>query len=249
MDSIYTGLQKPSEDVYSTVNQLQDRRERLGAPPVQPSSRSSVIFALGAAVCVLLLAVIGMGITLLLCHAHSNPESSNLPGQENKKDVSKSLQQCTSDLSKYTKRLHKIFCGDPNTGKEAEQCELCPEEWKKGHNGSCYFISTQYDSWDFANESCSKLGAHLAVIADKEELKTIQHVSTGGYFYWIGLSRKWSDGQWRWVDNTQHDQNKIAFHDTPNQDQRCGCMKNDSVYSELCRPLMRWICEREAVRF
>ncbi|MGH0122497.1 UNVERIFIED_CONTAM: hypothetical protein FKN15_005415 [Acipenser sinensis] len=115
MDSIYTGLQKPSEDVYSTVNQPQDRREGLGAPPVQPSSRSSVIFALGAAVCVLLLAVIGMGIT-------------------------------------------------------PEQCELCPEKWKKGHNGSCYFISTQYDSWDFANESCSKLGAHLAVIADKEEL-------------------------------------------------------------------------------
>ncbi|XP_058849551.1 uncharacterized protein LOC117425223 isoform X2 [Acipenser ruthenus] len=62
MDSIYTGLQKPSEDVYSTVNQTQDRREGQGVPPVKSSSRSSVTIALGAAVCVLLLAVIGMGI-------------------------------------------------------------------------------------------------------------------------------------------------------------------------------------------
>ncbi|XP_033897960.3 killer cell lectin-like receptor subfamily B member 1B allele A isoform X1 [Acipenser ruthenus] len=203
-------------------------------PPVQSSSLSSVTIALGAAVCVLLLAVIGMGIAILLCHNHSNPD-----------DARKPLQQCASDLSKFKNVIRKTFCVDPNTGKEAEPCELCPEGWKKGYNGSCYFISTQYASWDFANESCSKLGAHLAVIEDKEELKTMDSATRGSY-YWIGLSRREGDWKWRWVDNTQLDEKKVSF--TPNQYQHCACVYSGSLNPGYCRSIYQWICEREAVR-
>ncbi|KAK6477328.1 killer cell lectin-like receptor subfamily B member 1B allele A isoform X1 [Huso huso] len=203
-------------------------------PPVQSSSRSSVTIALGAAVCVLLLAVIGMGIAILLCHNHSNPD-----------DARKPLQQCASDLSKFKNDIRKTFCVDPNTGKEAEPCELCPERWKKGYNGSCYFISTQYDSWDVANESCSKLGAHLAVIEDKEELKTMDS-ATRGSNYWIGLSRREGDWKWRWVDNTQLDEKKVSF--TPNQHQHCAYVYYAYLYSMGCNSRQQWICEREAVR-
>ncbi|MGH0122494.1 UNVERIFIED_CONTAM: hypothetical protein FKN15_005412 [Acipenser sinensis] len=81
MDNIYTGLQKPSEDVYSTINKPQGRTAGaeqgacvlnqgslpLPVSPVQPSSCSSVTIALGVTVCVLLVAVIGMGIATDLC--------------------------------------------------------------------------------------------------------------------------------------------------------------------------------------
>ncbi|XP_041123758.1 natural killer cells antigen CD94-like isoform X2 [Polyodon spathula] len=171
---------------------------------------------------------------VLLCHNHSEP------------DGRKPLQLDTSDSSKYKNGLRKIFCVDPNTGKEAELCELCPEGWKKGYNGSCYFISTQYNSWNSASESCSKLGAHLAVIEDKEELEVIYSAARRGYRYWIGLSRREEgDWKWCWIDNTQLDK-KVSF--TPIQNQHCGYMSYGSLYPGECQTLNQWICEQEAVR-
>ncbi|KAK6477327.1 killer cell lectin-like receptor subfamily B member 1B allele A isoform X1 [Huso huso] len=210
---------------------------RKAVPPVQSSSCSRVITALGAAVCVLLLAIICMGAAILLCHNHSEP------------DVKKSLQQCTNDLSTYKNYLRKTFCLlQPVCLLAAEPCELCPEGWKKGYNGSCYFIFTQYDSWDFANESCSKLGAHLAVIEDKEELKTIYSATRDSFSYWIGLSRREGAWKWRWVDNTQLDE-KISVRNEENKLQNCACVQYESVYSRECHSARQWICEQDAVRF
>ncbi|MGH0115131.1 UNVERIFIED_CONTAM: hypothetical protein FKN15_070651 [Acipenser sinensis] len=162
-------------------------------PPVQSSSCSRVITALGAVVCVLLLAIICMGAA-------------------------------------------------------TEPCELCPEGWKKGYNGSCYFIFTQYASWDSANESCSKLGAHLAVIEDKEELKTIYSATRDSFTYWIGLSRREGDWKWCWVDNTQLDE-KISVRNAENELQNCAFVQYESVYSRECHSTRQWICEQDAVRF
>ncbi|KAK1163359.1 killer cell lectin-like receptor subfamily B member 1B allele A isoform X1 [Acipenser oxyrinchus oxyrinchus] len=195
--------------------------------PVQSSSCSRVITALGAAVCVLLLAITCMGAAIMLCLNHSEP------------DVKKSLQQCTNDLSMYKNYVRKTF---------SEPCELCPEGWKKGYNGSCYFISTQYASWDFANESCSKLGAHLAVIEGREELKTMDS-ATRGFCYWIGLSRREGDWKWRWVDNTQLDEKKISVRNAENKLQKCAFVQYESVYSKECHSTLKWICEQDAVRF
>ncbi|XP_041092986.1 C-type lectin domain family 4 member A-like isoform X2 [Polyodon spathula] len=142
---------------------------------VEHTSQSRVTIALGVTVGVLLLAVIVMGtaIGLQVRHNHSNSQSMNSPCLENYNDV------ITRELSKYKKGLRQRLCGDPNTGKEVESCAVCLDGWRKGYNGSCYFLSTERKSWDFANESCSKLGAHLAVIENEEELDTIHRAITG----------------------------------------------------------------------
>ncbi|XP_058849558.1 C-type lectin domain family 7 member A-like [Acipenser ruthenus] len=71
------------------------------------------------------------------------------------------------------------------------------------------------------NESCSKLGAHLAVIEGREELKTMDSATRRGFYYWIGLSRKGGDCKWRWVDNTQLDEKKISVRNAENELQNC----------------------------
>ncbi|XP_041093000.1 C-type lectin domain family 4 member A-like isoform X1 [Polyodon spathula] len=140
--------------------------EHKAFPPVEHTSQSRVTIALGVTVGVLLLAVIVMGtaIGLQVHHNHSNSQSTSPACLENYNDV------ITRELSKYKKGLRQRLCGDPNTGKEVESCAVCLDGWRKGYNGSCYFLSTEWNSWDFANESCSKLGAHLAVIENEEEL-------------------------------------------------------------------------------
>ncbi|RXM99075.1 hypothetical protein EOD39_12169 [Acipenser ruthenus] len=140
---------------------------------VQPSSRSSVIFALGAAVCVLLVVIIGMGIAthfsttlamemdniytglqkpsedvystinnpqgrtagvqqgVLQCQSHVT-EFSNA-AQLYMNDLSKAEQQYKMNLTatenelknerriagQYRNDLRRVFCVDPNTGKQA----------------------------------------------------------------------------------------------------------------------------------
>ncbi|XP_041099832.1 C-type lectin domain family 7 member A-like [Polyodon spathula] len=242
-DSIYTGLQKPSEDVYSTVNQPQGRRagEQHGVPPVEPTSQSRVTIALGVTVGVLLLAMIVMGtaIGLQVHHNHSSSQSTSPACLENYNDV------ITRELSKYKKGLRQRLCGDPNTGKEVESCAVCLDGWRKGYNGSCYFLSTERSSWDFANKSCSKLGAHLAVIENKEELDTIDRAIPSNSIYWIGLRRK--DPHWLWVDGTQLDE-KISVS-TQHREYHCASVYGSHVYAQSCNRDYPWICEQDAVRF
>ncbi|XP_069038644.1 oxidized low-density lipoprotein receptor 1-like isoform X4 [Lepisosteus oculatus] len=192
-DSVYTGLQKPAQDVYETVTRRAER-EPGGEQTRQSRSRSCVSISLGVTVCVLLVTVIALG-TVLWKQNSSDWErklekkeeelekmKSELEGNQNK-----SATQCNdaethwndteryrseaeryrSEADRYRKQLEK-FCVDPSTGKRKQQC--CPEGWKGGDSGRCYYVSTDQRSWVSANQSCSSVGAQLLVINDKKEL-------------------------------------------------------------------------------
>ncbi|XP_058889373.1 natural killer cells antigen CD94-like [Acipenser ruthenus] len=197
----------------STVTMNPEDRE---APPHWSSSCSRVTIVLGAAVFVLLVVVIGMGIAMQLC-----PE----PAPEIE--------------------LRKMFCVDPNTGIEAKVCEICPDGWKKGYKESCYFISTESQSWDIANSYCSKVGAHLVGIENEEEQNFLQGVQSSSY-YWIGLNCKEKDWKWRWADNNELDEKKISLSKS-DPSYRCAYVYKDKIFSYTCDYKYKWICEREVV--
>ncbi|NXD07122.1 CLC4D protein, partial [Nothocercus nigrocapillus] len=75
----------------------------------------------------------------------------------------------------------------------------CPKEWKYFQK-SCYYLSTDYMSWNDSKTNCSGMGSHLVVIKTAaEQVKNIKYGKRNNYF--IGLSAQ-KVGQWHWVDQT-----------------------------------------------
>ncbi|XP_058849556.1 C-type lectin domain family 1 member A-like [Acipenser ruthenus] len=240
MDNIYTGLQKPSEDVYSTINNPQGRTAGVqqGVSPVQPSSCSSVTIALGVTVCVLLVAVIGMGIAILQIQGtHCVPGNSSTASQTS-----------TDSYMKNSSGLVRSFCWDQDNGDEADLCEICPRTWRWKYNGSCYDFSLIPQSWVSSSNACSKDGGHLVVIDDQQELHFLRSKMVGGTFYWIGLKGKLSLEEWRWVDNTTFNATLFPFNNTDHRGRDCVIISNTKKYSEPCETGRPRICERKALR-
>ncbi|NXA52164.1 CLC4D protein, partial [Nothocercus julius] len=82
----------------------------------------------------------------------------------------------------------------------------CPKEWKYFQK-SCYYLSTDYMSWNDSKTNCSGMGSHLVVIKTEAEQvflstwikENIKYGKRNNYF--IGLSAQ-KVGQWHWVDQT-----------------------------------------------
>uniref|UniRef100_A0A8C6Z766 C-type lectin domain family 4 member A n=1 Tax=Nothoprocta perdicaria TaxID=30464 RepID=A0A8C6Z766_NOTPE len=82
----------------------------------------------------------------------------------------------------------------------------CPKEWKFFQK-NCYYLSTDYMSWNDSKDNCTGMGSHLVVIKTEAEQvflstwikENIKYGKKNNYF--IGLSAQ-EVGQWHWVDQT-----------------------------------------------
>nr|XP_034368058.1 C-type lectin domain family 4 member A-like isoform X2 [Arvicanthis niloticus] len=91
----------------------------------------------------------------------------------------------------------------------------CPEDWKP-FGSHCYLVSTLNStdsaaSWMESKKKCSRMGAHLLVIHNKEEQDFITGILNSGHAYFIGL---WDSGhrQWQWVDQTLYNESARFWH-------------------------------------
>ncbi|XP_069038652.1 CD209 antigen-like protein E isoform X4 [Lepisosteus oculatus] len=212
-DSVYTGLQKPAQDVYETVTRRAER-EPGGEQTMWKQNSSD-------------------------WERRLEKMKSELEGNQNKSEKHR------SEAERYRKQLEKV-CVDPSTGKTKQQC--CPEGWKGGDSGRCYYVSTDQRSWKSANQSCSSVGAQLLVINDKSELELLGHLVKDNTIYWIGLSRKDWGSEWRWVDGTVLDSKVVTAGS--GYSGNCGYWSLDwkTVYPRKCEETHCWICEGDAVR-
>mgnify|MGYP004694561579 CR=1 FL=1 len=73
-------------------------------------------------------------------------------------------------------------------------------EW----NQHKYYIYSNAESWEDAEEYCRGLGGHLAVISTKEENKAVFNYmkSLGIENAYFGLSDSQDEGNWNWIDGT-----------------------------------------------
>ncbi|XP_069039092.1 natural killer cells antigen CD94-like [Lepisosteus oculatus] len=231
----YIGLQSPTQDAYENVST--PRTEPRGEPDRQSRSRSCVSISLGVTVCVLLVTVIALGTVLW------NQNSSDCKSRLEKKE--KELEKLRQEAERYRKRV-EIFCVDLSTGRRKQQC--CPEGWKGGDSGRCYYISTDQRSWEFASHFCSSVGAQLLETEDKRELNFLGSLLEG-YFYWIGL-RKDSSSEWRWVNGTELNKDVITVKTGYSDgDCACGYWSGDvfTAYSRKCEETFSWICVGDPV--
>ncbi|XP_069038640.1 C-type lectin domain family 6 member A-like [Lepisosteus oculatus] len=277
-DSVYTGLQKPAQDVYETVTRRAER-EPGGEQTRQSRSRSCVSISLGVTVCVLLVTIIALGTVLWKQNSSDwerrlEKKEEELEGNQNKSETHRNdaeryrseaeryknesekhrseaerykneSEKHRSEAENYRKQLEK-FCVDPSTGKRKQQC--CPEGWKEGDCGRCYYVSTDPRSWVSANQFCLSVGAQLLVINDKKELELLGRLVKDNTYYWIGLRRKDRRSPWRWVDGTVLDKEVVTAD--MGYYGYCGYWNPvwKTAYPRNCESPLHWICEGDAVR-
>ncbi|XP_029919739.1 centrosomal protein of 135 kDa-like [Myripristis murdjan] len=72
----------------------------------------------------------------------------------------------------------------------------CPEGWNR-FGCSCYYTSTESDTWWQSREKCQSKGADLVVINSKEEQDFVRGLKMKGAS-WIGLWTEWKQQSWTW---------------------------------------------------
>ncbi|XP_058849512.1 C-type lectin domain family 4 member E-like isoform X1 [Acipenser ruthenus] len=232
MDSIYTGLQNPSEDVYSTVNTPQGKRagaeQDYPTPPVSAAGKASSyrrpVLVLLILCCLLLAAIISLAVyhfktkedpekytTLLNQLQDLSSDYSNL--NKNHSELKKS----NTELSVKSSILDK-YCPLKEGSSKERGC--CPEKWVP-FNGKCYNFSPDTMDWHSSRASCVSMGADLVIIEGEAEQRFLLNEAKAhpGNRYWIGLTDAVTEGVWLWVDDTPlNDKAKYWYGKEPSDD-------------------------------
>ncbi|XP_033897947.3 C-type lectin domain family 4 member E-like [Acipenser ruthenus] len=212
MDGIYTVLQNPSEDVYSTVNQPQGKR--AGAQQGDPtpsvsaagkaSSYKQPALVLLILCCLLLAAIISL--TVYHFETKEDPEKYNTLLNQ-LQDLSSNLNNNLSELKKSNTELSvkssilDKYCPLKEGSSKERVC--CPEKWMQS-NGKCFYFSTDTMDWNSSRDNCTSMGGHLVIIESEAEQRFLMNAAKAhpGNLYWIGLTDAVTEGTWLWVDGT-----------------------------------------------
>ncbi|XP_040846171.1 C-type lectin domain family 17, member A [Ochotona curzoniae] len=122
----------------------------------------------------------------------------------------------------------------------------CPEGWLP-FDGKCYYFSPNTKTWDGALVFCQENFAHLVIINSKAEQEFVSKVDDSPRVYWLGLSDRKQEGDWRWLDGSPL---TISFWglDEPNNShgEDCASMNRDGSWNDIsCFKNTYWICERK----
>ncbi|XP_053335399.1 C-type lectin domain family 4 member M-like [Clarias gariepinus] len=118
-------------------------------------------------------------------------------------------------------------------------------------NSSVYFMSTEKKkNWTESRQDCRDKGADLLIINSKEEQEFISK-QLDGSVYWIGLSDRDTEGEWKWVDGkpltTEFWGSGEPSKSGGGKDEDCVEMYRDSnsyVWNDnKCSESLHWICE------
>ncbi|XP_029768854.1 C-type lectin domain family 12 member B-like [Terrapene carolina triunguis] len=127
---------------------------------------------------------------------------TNICQEENVKlkQKEKALQ---TNFSSRLQEITESLCleGEVKNKNNEMSCTLCPTNWQRMGEDTCYYISSGKKTWEGSRNFCASQNSTLLMIKYKEKLDYI-----GQYFikemYWIGLSRKTERDGWFWEDTT-----------------------------------------------
>lgn len=140
-----------------------------------------------------LICTFNIGYPLLLADATMKSKVTEIESSlSNTKDfLSSQIQMILVNLDKLTEAFKKLGSSDP----------ICNAGWTQ-YGLSCYYLSSDYKSWNASKEDCEDKNAHLVVINDAREMNFLNKW-TNTTNLWIGLTN--ADGSWKWVDGTPYD--------------------------------------------
>ncbi|XP_023442668.2 C-type lectin domain family 17, member A [Dasypus novemcinctus] len=122
----------------------------------------------------------------------------------------------------------------------------CPEGWLPFER-KCYYFSTSTKSWNGARTFCQENYSHLVIINSVAEQRFVAKAHGSPRVYWLGLTDKDREGDWRWLDGSPV---SLSFWDPhePNNiyEEDCASMNKGGTWNDLaCEKTTYWICERE----
>ncbi|XP_066203308.1 C-type lectin domain family 17, member A isoform X1 [Saccopteryx leptura] len=122
----------------------------------------------------------------------------------------------------------------------------CPEGWLP-FEGKCYYFSSSTKSWNEAQMFCQKNYSHLVIISSYEEQNFVSKAHRSPRVYWLGLSDRDHEGDWKWLDGSPV---TLSFWDPqePNNfhEEDCASMNKGGTWNDLsCNKVTYWICERK----
>ncbi|KAJ1078349.1 hypothetical protein K5549_018429, partial [Capra hircus] len=126
----------------------------------------------------------------------------------------------------------------------------CREE--AGEGPSYNYVSLTYThiskTWQEAEQFCVSHGAHLASVTSEEEQAFLTQF-TGSVYYWIGLTDRGTEDDWRWTDGTAFNRGFWAENQPDNWqhgiDRSEDCVQMQRKWNDIsCSTLSPWICKK-----
>ncbi|XP_076735421.1 uncharacterized protein LOC112430194 [Maylandia zebra] len=135
-----------------------------------------------------------------LNHVYNDTKKNHTELQDELQDTKTSLTQLQSRYDELSKNHSQL---QEEVKKLKEKIEgKCPDRWMR-FGSSCYFKSTESETWSESRRACQDKGADLVMINSKEEQEFVNELNLRGES-WIGLEAKWTSGgyKWEWVDGS-----------------------------------------------
>ncbi|XP_010867501.1 C-type lectin domain family 4 member M-like [Esox lucius] len=212
--------------------------------------------------CVLLLAgIIGLSVSYGVIGHQYFTERDKL--QTSNKNLTEERDQLQTRYKTLIEERDQLQTNYNNLTKKRDQLQRdreifqrllvkCPNGWKVFDN-SIYYISTEQNNWEYANQDCLKRGAQLVIINNQEEQIFLITLNIRS---WIGLTDVETEGTWKWVDGTPlttvyWGEKEPNSGGNENKDEDCAEMNNiwynDPVkkWNDFtCNTQLNWICEK-----
>ncbi|XP_014816881.1 PREDICTED: C-type lectin domain family 2 member E-like isoform X5 [Calidris pugnax] len=133
---------------------------------------------------------------------------------------------------------------DEGTIKKCPSCPSCPSpvlpscrEKGIGFGEKCFYFVEEEADWNGSESSCLALGAHLATIDTREELRFLLRYRSF-WHYWVGLWRE-SSGPWKWFNGSLYN-NMFDVQGTG----QCAYVNTDGISSDWCSQMKYSVCSQ-----
>ncbi|XP_054418064.1 C-type lectin domain family 17, member A [Pteronotus mesoamericanus] len=204
-----------------------------------------VVFLCLLVVVSLFLACTGLAVTLIkyqevveelkMLSFQQRAWQENVTGMAGLAGLKKDIDKVRADTNQSLVELRGLLDGARVT---------CPEGWL-AFEGKCYYFSPNTKSWDEARKFCQENYSHLVIINSFAEQNFVAKAHRSPRVYWLGLSDKEHEGEWKWLDGSPV---TLSFWEPaePNNvyDEDCGSMNTGGTWNDLsCNKATYWICE------
>ncbi|KAK6326079.1 hypothetical protein J4Q44_G00017230 [Coregonus suidteri] len=127
------------------------------------------------------------------------------PGETPEEELASLKLKLSSVLRRYSRLCNDYASLAHNCSATVLNFTECPEGWLHVDE-KCYYFSNDTMDWPSSRDSCTSMGSHLTILHSTKQHEALgKEVSRiGGFnsYFWIGLSDRAIEGDWRWVDNT-----------------------------------------------
>ncbi|XP_045302351.1 C-type lectin domain family 4 member K [Leopardus geoffroyi] len=174
-----------------------------------------------------------------------NDLNAQIPELKRNLDKASSLNAKVQGLQTSLENIGKVL------KQQNDILQMVSQGWKY-FKGNFYYFSQVPKTWYSAQQFCVSRDSHLTSVASESEQEFLYKMA-GGLFYWIGLTKAGSEGDWYWVDDTPFNKVQSARFWIPGEpnnygnNEHCANIKMSSLQSwndASCDNKLLFICKR-----